>query len=374
MASRFAALRPWVFLPLALVLLPACDGGDDAPEGLDYDRLFAAPTATEVDAVAAEWAARTNPVRDAAVVDTADVDGATLYVVAHTQTGPDGADFTHYGLVRVPDGAAALPVLVYHHGGDDGLSASGFLGVVDLFPDLAAQTVQVAPVYRSEPLVADVKGLGGTYTAGGAPSPWDYDVDDAIGLLNAAFSLFPGESDAERVAALGISRGGNTALLHAVRDDRVDAVTDYFGPADFFNFVARFLAFELAQGDPDVLGLPGAEYLTEEVLDPLAEGALSYEEARLELVRRSPGLFGERLPDTQLHHHVEDPVVPVGFSEAFIALVATNPVDGVFGPTLYDNALPAGAASYHDPAAMPESLPATEAFLEEHAVGAALLP
>jgi hypothetical protein len=71
-----------------------------------------------------------------------------------------------------------------------------------------------------------------------------------------------------------------------VRDDRVDVVTDYFGPSDFFNPVARLLTAGAIEDDPDVLALPGVAYLAETVLDPLLAGTLSYDEARLEFERQ----------------------------------------------------------------------------------------
>ncbi|MDX1418463.1 MAG: hypothetical protein R3181_00735 [Rubricoccaceae bacterium] len=364
---RLRLLPLGALLLAPLLALPACDSGGEIGSGgeLDLRVLFAAPTDEEADAVEAEWAARENPARDAdsTAVGRQDTTG-TLYVVEHTQSTAGGAPFTHFGLVRIPvtETEEPLPVLVYHHGGDDGLTASGFLATLELYPLLRDAAVWVAPVYRAETLTADAAGLSGTYTAGGSPSPWDYDVDDAIGLLNAALALFPDVLDGDRIGALGFSRGGNTALLHAVRDDRVDAVTDYFGPADFFNLVARQLTAAAAEGDPDALALPGVAYLDETVLDPLVAGTLSYEAARLELVRRSPGLFSGRLPDTQVHHHREDPIVLVQFSEAFIARVENDP-NVQLDDNIYTNLLPDGVASFHDPAAMPESLRDTERFI-----------
>jgi len=365
------ALRPFsLWLLAALFALPACDSGGevDGPDDIDYRTLFAAPTAEEVAAVEAEWAARENPARNARIVAEGMQDSTgAVYVIEHTQTGAGGGDVTHYGLVRIPGVGARVPrpVVVVHHDGDDGLSVSGFLAALDLYPVLRDETVQVAPVYRSETLTADAAGLSGTYTAGGEPSPWDYDVDDAIGLLNAALELFPDAMDPAQVGALGFGRGGNAALLHAVRDDRVDVVTDYFGPADFFNPAARALATEAVAGNPDVLALPGVQHLADTVLDPLRDGSLSYADARLALVRRSPGLFAGRLPDTQVHHHRQDPVVPIQFSEAF-GVLAQGAVDGAFDANVYTNALPTGVGSYHDPAAMPASLRDTERFFVLH--------
>ena len=72
----------------------------------------------------------------------------------------------------------------------------------------------------------------------GLPSPWDRDVDDTMSLLSVAFEHVP-ELDEERVAILGSSRGGAVALLAAVRDRRIDAGVEFFGPTDFFGEYAR---------------------------------------------------------------------------------------------------------------------------------------
>jgi hypothetical protein len=366
-------LLPPSALLLALAALAACDSGGELPDGgggaIDYQRLFADPTDAEIQAVRSDWAGRANPVRDARIEAQAKHDGATLYIVSHTQSTPGGGTFTHYGLARVPSAAdVALPVLVYHHDGDAGLSVSGFLDDLALFPALATNTVVVAPVYRAETLTADTLGSG-TYAAGGTPSPWDYDVDDAIGLLNAALALFPDAIDETQVGALGLGRGGNTALLHAIRDDRVHVVTEYYGLTDYFNTAAVALFREALAGNPEALALPGVPYLVETVLEPLAEETRSYEDARLDLVRRSPGFFGLQLPDTQVHHHQRDPVVRVEFSEAFGARIADNPVGGAFELNRYQNTLPDGVSTPHDPAAMPTSLSATQQFIARYLSG-----
>ena len=396
-------LRRFAVLPLAallLVTLPACDSGgdeDDGPGttdfiflGLNFDRLFAPPTPAEVQAVRADWASRSPMATGAEIVSQEDVDGATLYVVTHTMAEGPGAPLTHYGVVRVPDGASEAPVLVVHHGGDSGLGVNdpgGNTGVADqaaLYPDLFAQTVQVFPTYRSEALRLDgssltcAGGAAGPCVSGGTPSPWDYDVDDAMALLSVALQLFPDATDDADVAALGYSRGANTAVLHSIRDTRVDAVTEYYGPTDFFNPVvtavasrdgANGLAVGALLGVPDVLALPGVDYIREEVLLPLrnADGSYNdgadYASARLEVVRRSASAFTTSIPDLQVHHHVDDPVVPYGFSQAFNAAVAAQPNDGAYDFNEYSNALPPGVTSTHRPEAMPASWADTEGFL-----------
>lgn len=397
---RFGALS---LAALLLVALPACDSGGDEDDGetgdlifagINFDRLYAAPTAAETDAVRADWAGRTPDAQNVSIVSTASFDGATVYVVTHTMDEGPGAPLTHYGLVRVPDGLdGEAPILVVHHGGDDGVGAAtsardgsantSVQAMAVAFPTLFAQTVQVMPTYRSEDLRLDGSGLdcgdgSTTCTSGGTPSPWDYDVDDSMALLSSILTLdeLEGRVDADRVGALGYSRGGNTAALHAIRDRRVDAVTDYYGPTDYFNPVIsgvqsrdgfNGLTVGLLFGNATVLSLPGAQYLLAEVFQPLrnADGSYNanadYDGARLEVVRRSASLFVSDLPPFQVHHHRLDGVVPVGFSQAFQARAGGQGQFNYYGPTTGET-----SNTFHAPevtADMRTSLQPTQDFL-----------
>ena len=395
----FAPVRRLAAAPLLLLLalaLPACDSAeptspDTVLAGVNFTRLFAPATPAETAAVRAEWAARSPAAAAVTVSGPATTpDGARIFVVSHQMTTGPGAPLTHYGFVRVPAGLADdAPVLVVHHGGDTGVKAeSDVIGLSQVFPALFARTVQVFPSYRAEPLVTDVLApvLGPTQTSGGTASPWDYDVDDSMALLSAvlAHPTFDPATDDGRVAALGFSRGGNTALLHAARDARIDAVTDYFGPSDFFNPSAQQLALALIGGlGPDTatgaLRLPGARFLLDRVLDPLRGADDSYNDganyaaARLEVVRRSASQFTAGLRNVQMHHHRRDAVVPVAFSVAFdVAAQAARP-QGAYQYILYGEAATAPAdlnPSFHSPLAMPESLARTQDFLGQYAIDA----
>ena len=371
-------------LLLLLFVLPACDSGTDEPEedlrilfGVSFERLFSDPSAAEIQAVRDEWAARNPAASGASIVASGAYDGATVYVVSHTMTEGPGAPFTHYGVVRVPDGAGDdAPVLVVHHGGDSGVSISSqspfssgnasLEAMTDLYPMLMASTVQVPPTYRSEPLFAGVAGLDAQYVSGGEPSPWDYDVDDSMALLSAALDLFDDETDEDRIAAIGYSRGANVALLHQIRDDRIDAVTEYYGPSDFYNSTADQLAIGLLLEDEGALGLPGGEFLFNEVLDPLRGANNQYDEdadyasARREVIRRSASLFKGDLANLQIHHHTSDPVVPYAFSQAFDARAGT--VGGDYEFNTWNNTLPNEGAA-HSPEGIPDSNPQTEGWL-----------
>lgn len=382
-------------LALALVVLPACDAvmepvpsTDTVRFGVNFTRLFGAPTADEVGAVRAEWAARTPTATGIQVVGPAvGPDGSQLYVVSHLITsGPGGGGTArHYGLVRVPPGAANLPVLVMHHGGDQGTGTfdptanSGLFAQRAAFPVLFGQTVQVLPSYRSEPLRTDgFPTLGTGLVSGGTPSPWDYDVDDAMALLSAVLARdeFASATDENRVGAIGFSRGANVALLHNVRDPRVRAVTNYYGPSDFYNPVTDDLAASLLGGFPRALMLPGGPFLRDNVLRPLQgpnateDPRLDYDRGRREVIRRSASLFTAQMRNVQVHHHQTDAVVPVPISQAFNARAQAARPQGAYEFTIYTNALPPGVSSTHNAEAMPASLTATEAFMQANLIGA----
>ena len=387
--SRLGALP----VLLALVLsLPACDSGEEGSDdfifqGVNYTRLFAPATASEAQAVRADWDARNTTSSNASVVASTTVDGAKVSVVEHTVTATGGGTVTHYGVVREPAGASGLPILVVHHGGDNGFAINsgnangGVRQFAAAFPDLASSTVQVFPVYRSETIsTTGYAALGGPYTAGGTESPWDYDVDDAIALLDAVQGLgdFSGSTDDGRAGAIGFSRGGNTAALQAIRDDAITALVDYYGPTDFFNDGAVTLAQGVLSGNPFALNLPGAQFLFDNVLNPLrnADGTFNanadYAGARLEVVRRSASVFEADLPNTQVHHHERDPVVPVIFSEAF-ADAAEGGAGGSFEVFFYGTG-GTSAGNFHAPeetADMRASIPRVEAFLSAQLGGTA---
>ena len=294
----------------ALALLPALAGCAQRLPRAEADRLadalFAPPTEAEVRAVAAEWAAREPAVRDARVEWRDDgPGGARTLVLSHVVDG-----FRHYGAVRVPAGAAGrrLPVLLIAHGGEKGTSGLQFIRS----GPVAEGWIQVLPTFRSERLY--IRPLR-WYRSEGRPSPWDRDVDDAMALLSAAILQVP-EADSGRVAVLGRSRGGGVALLMAVRDPRVDAVVDYFGPTDFFLPAVRRLGERALRSR--VPRLPGAGYLADSVLFALRDGRIGLEDARMALLRRSPAYFADRLPPVQIHHGTDDPEVAIAHSERLV--------------------------------------------------------
>lgn len=352
---RVRLSSPLVVL-VALALLSSCDDasgpGDRIVEGVDFAELFAPPTAAEIDAILDEWSARDVSARDVSeLVDSVLSIGTTqaaLRIVSH-----DVAGVEHIGAIMTPVGATpgSLPVLVFAHGGDGGQSLDAILPLLPLFlGDAAAAFVFIVPSFRSEPLVF----AGTEYRSGGEPSPWDRDVDDALALLNVALETTP-EADPQRIAVLGFSRGAAVGMLMAIRDARIDAVVEFFGPTDFFGPFVQDVVEEALRGSPR--DLPGLDFLNTTFIQPLKRGTLAIEDVRPELLRRSPVYFAEMLPQLQVHHGTDDATVPVGEAERLIEVMqALGRGEPEFQFYIYEGGV-------HDPLTLTGSIERTRSFL-----------
>lgn len=329
----------------------------EGPREVDLEALFAPPTAEERQAVEADWAAR--HVGAAGVEEEDDWQaemagrGVRVRIVSHLVDG-----LRHVGAVIHPahDPGAPLPVLVYAHGGDRGVSVDAeVLGLAAGLGLGSADYVIVVPSFRSEAL----RFGGRSWQSEGEPSPWDGDVDDALALLDVALGLVP-YADPERIGVLGLSRGGAVGLLMGIRDPRIDAVVSYFAPTDFFGPFVRGVFSETLEGRPP--NLPGIGFLIDRVIGPLRDGARTPVEVRLELLRRSSARFAHRLPAVQIHHGTADAVVPVEEAEHMAAAMA----ELGRGPPGFEVHLHPGAG--HTPAEMPRSFARVRDFLAIHVV------
>lgn len=272
----------------------------------ELDSLFAAPRGSEVAAIRSDWRARGLGADQVAVELEEEFSlagsAAILRIVSHRVAGVN-----HIGAIIEPRGAAreSLPLLVFAHGGDDGLALGSTMRILAMFlGELRDDFVYVLPSFRGEPLAYGDR----TWASEGPASPWNYDVDDALSLVNVALETAPAAIRG-RYGVIGVSRGAGVALLMGARDPRIQRIVAFFGPTDMLNSWARDIARVLVMGG--TVHKPGVEYLRTTLIEPWWKGALSLAEIRLELIRRSPVYFAADLPPTQLHHGDADAVVSV---------------------------------------------------------------
>ena len=277
------------------------------------DVLFAPPDEAELAAVRADWAARdVSPAGGAIELqETYSLGGrpATLRIVSHRVAG-----VRHFGAIVVPRRADAerLPILVFAHGGDDGVPVESALFILAFaLGELRDDFIYVIPSFRDEPLEYGDR----TWKSEGPASPWDRDVDDALALVNLAMETTP-EAASDRYFVLGTSRGGGVALLMGIRDERIAGIITFFGPTDLLDDWARDIARLLVMGV--TVDLPGVEYLRTTYVVPWWAGDITLQDARLALIRRSAVLYAEDLPAVQVHHGDMDGSVSVTQAESLI--------------------------------------------------------
>lgn len=351
MTKRFFVLSLFVF-SLSGCELHSDLGDDQVVAGVNFNTLFAKPTVSEINAVKIDWSSREYPAQDVLVEYQEAVQlgekAGTLKIVSHRVGG-----VKHYAAMIAATGlhSRQAPMLVYAHGGDSGVSIDNEVQLVlSFFADIAHDFVIVIPSFRNEKL--SYKST--TWQSEGPASPWDRDVDDVLSFLNVVQTLELG-ADPERVGVLGFSRGAGVGMLMAARDEKIDMVLDFFGPTDFFGTFVQDVSREYLLGDPR--DLPGLDYLGAEILQPYRDGEISLEEIRLELIRRSPVLFVDRIGQLQLHHGTADSIVPVSQAESMIeAMENAGKTSPDFQAYLYEG-------GDHNPLTLDGSLERAKTFL-----------
>ncbi len=281
----------------------------------ELEVLFAPPTAGELATVRADWAGRDMSPAGLTIELTEPYSlfgsPAILRVVSH-QVG----EARHYGAIVAPKStrAASLPVLMYLHGGDNGVDVDDVQFLAFALGELRDSFVYVVPSFRSEPLEHGDR----EWVSTGPGGHWDYDVDDALALLNVALAITP-QARSEGLSLVGGSRGGGVALLAGIRDERVENIITLFGPTDFFDEWVREIVREAALGIPR--RLTGVAHMDSTLIQPYLQGRIELPRVRLELVRRSAVLFAEDLPAVQLHHGTIDETVPVSQAHSMIRVM-----------------------------------------------------
>ncbi|HEU5135422.1 MAG TPA: prolyl oligopeptidase family serine peptidase [Steroidobacteraceae bacterium] len=212
-------------LALSGLILTACgggDGGDEAATGF----VFPAPTQARLEGVQAMWRARDLAPREATVFHQDDTNANyQLRIYEHIVGGR-----RHYGVVTIPKGAGAYPVVLFADGLDQSNPSMDLGRWEQAAQARLGQFVYVVPVFRGRTLIYRNLSLS---AGGDFCDAYDGAADDSIALLNIVDAEIP-QADFTRVMARGGSRGGNIALLLGVRDARVTAVSAGSAPVDFY--------------------------------------------------------------------------------------------------------------------------------------------
>lgn len=325
---------------------------EEVLDGVNLSRLFAPATSSEIQTIASDWQHR--PVQSAGyrIEHEAGRESGILRIFSHLVDG-----HRHMSMMHLPHSERGdnLPVVVINHGGDTGIDAAEYLAYADDLGSLIQNAILVLPAFRSESIQFDDR----EFVSEGPASTWDRDVDDAIAAMQVVMDNEP-RARPDRPGTIGFSRGGGVSLLMAIREPRIEAVVTFFGPTDFFDDYVRNVTRIILNTNQFIV--PGSRNLTDVVLRPLQRGEITMSQARLELVRRSPVLFPERLPALQVHHGTGDFVVWVSqahrLDEALNSVGRTSP-SGDYELYIYDGA-------GHNPAELQGSLTRTTDFLFRH--------
>lgn len=211
--------------PVALVL-SACGGGDEAPAASSFD--YTPPTSAQLREIQTLWAGRDLAAQNVTVFHRDDSN--LIYELRIYQHVVGGR--THFGVVTIPKNSprTSFPVVLFADGLAQDNPTMDIARWVQGAQARLGQAVFVVPAFRGRTLIYNGISVN---AAGDFCDAYDGATDDAIALLNVVEAAIP-QADFSRVMARGGSRGGNTALLLAVRDPRVTVASAASAPVDFY--------------------------------------------------------------------------------------------------------------------------------------------
>lgn len=273
----------------------------------DLDPVFSEPTFGEITNVLADWVARPTIATQFTHERTTEVDGFTVTRASFVYDG-----LKQYGLVRFPryySSGSSFPVLVLHHGGEQGLYYLDGVNFDQTFPSgcLADSAFVLMPTYRGEAFAGST-ALGNRFSEGDV-SLWDRDCDDAMAMLTAFLAVTP-EADPDRIISMGRSRGATVAYHMALRDPRVRRSVILFGASDF-----RHPDIQVDCDREVNEGIEATNTLSRKVMAkivwPWLNGDESLAEVRQLIIGWSIYYFLNENLHLQLHHGQLDSYIPI---------------------------------------------------------------
>lgn len=293
---------------ILLLLLLSFAAIADTAESFEYRAV----TPSDLDRVLADWANRDTSAQNVLIVHDEHRDDFRLIIVRH-----DVGSRAHFSALLVPDveDLSATPVVVLPDGLEQHNPAYDIdiqiqkhqsFEPLDQYEPLETMKgfIQVLPALRGRTL--NYNGTG-WFSRGDFCDAFDGATDDSMAALSAAEHLFP-EANFRKVLVWGGSRGGNTALLMAVRDARVNTVIAAAAPVDFYRE-------EWQVGDSDQNRC--------QFFDDKSE-----QESRTRMLASSPLFFEphKNLENAFLHHDRGDDIFPVWNAQEMAAHLESHSV------------------------------------------------
>lgn len=300
------------------LLLVGCSGGSssggssgggsssgglpDAPNA-PTEFAFSGPTQDDLARVRSAWEARDLSSKDVQVaLQDDEAAGYDVTVYRHSV----GAS-THFGVVSIPEASngTRFPVLVFADGLDQSNPSMNGETVLGYFSSILNRAVVVIPTFRGRTLIYK----GRSFPADGDfCDAYDGAADDTIALLNVVQETTP-EADLDRVLVRGGSRGGNTALLMGVRDERVDIVDATAAPVDFYR--------------EEVRNRYGSQYTCQFVTGKTPD------QSRERMLASSPLHFAmlASVEQVYLYQGTDDPIVPLWNAQEMNAHLSSQGVE-----------------------------------------------
>lgn len=275
--------------------------------------MFNEPNVNELQIIADEWKSRViNPVK-CKVEKYGIINNHMCSVVSH-EIAPG---VKHYGFIRYPlnyQVGQSYSAILWNHSGYDGVNVKALDDFDNNFLPtsfMKENYIYVVPSYRGEKLTVNEWG---TYQSGGVQSIADYDVDDALTLVKAV-KMWHRIQD---VFLYGQSRGSTVSLLCGIRGELTGS--PFTSMAELYGATTCFLSY--IQSDVIVWWKTG-HYPTDKVsllvikvaMKPYKDRLISLQQARFEMIRRSPLYFAEYLPPISFHHGKKDTMVACEHSE-----------------------------------------------------------
>lgn len=284
---------------------------------IDFKALFSPPNSKEISNIKKKWTSiDLHPKKFQIELDTAFIDNnfkGRMKVLSYHLN-----EQKKYGAIFIPDTlpSLALPAIVESKGIDSkyfGIDLSYLPKLSGYLNNYSNRFIYIIPSVRGE----NMTFFNYSFLSDGLPNDgWDGATEDYLAFFNVAVDYLGNKLDLSKIIAFGDSRGGTTAMLASIRDNRFSALINWAGPIDWINHMNGYDGHSLKEQVingitkrilPDS-GTPGQFidwYFSK-------ESNFNQEEIRHKIIASSPLYFLDQLPNSIISHYAkEDLQIPI---------------------------------------------------------------